>query len=88
MAQTGLHVPCKEGLFPVLDQVLCDLGDGQSIEQNLSTFSPHVRRWVDILQKTTPDTLVLCDELGTAPTRRKAWGWPSPCWRDWPTAAR
>ena len=74
MAQTGLHVPCKEGLFPVLDQVLCDLGDGQSIEQNLSTFSSHVRRWVDILQKTTTDTLVLCDELGNGTDPQEGMG--------------
>lgn len=74
MAQTGLHVPCKEGVFPILDQVLCDLGDGQSISQNLSTFSAHVTRWVDILEKCTPDTLVLCDELGSGTDPQEGMG--------------
>lgn len=74
MAQTGLHVPAKEAVFPMLDNVLCDLGDGQSIEQNLSTFSAHVTRWVDILRRVTPDTLVLCDELGSGTDPREGMG--------------
>lgn len=74
MAQTGLHVPAKEAVFPLLDNVLCDLGDGQSIEQNLSTFSAHVTRWVDILRRVTPDTLVLCDELGSGTDPREGMG--------------
>ena len=74
MAQTGLHVPAKEAVFPLLDHVLCDLGDGQSIEQNLSTFSSHVTRWVDILARVTPDTLVLCDELGAGTDPREGMG--------------
>ncbi len=74
MAQTGLHVPAKTAVFPLLDNVLCDLGDGQSIEQNLSTFSAHVTRWVDILHRCTPDTLVLCDELGSGTDPREGMG--------------
>ena len=74
MAQTGLHVPAKEAVFPLLDNVLCDLGDGQSIEQNLSTFSAHVTRWVDILSRVTPDTLVLCDELGSGTDPKEGMG--------------
>ncbi len=74
MAQTGLHVPCDHGVFPVLDQVLCDLGDGQSIAQNLSTFSAHVTRWVEILRRCTPDTLVLCDELGSGTDPQEGMG--------------
>ena len=65
LAQTGLHVPCEEGLFPLVDHVLCDLGDGQSIAQNLSTFSAHVQRWVEILRLCTDRSLVLLDELGS-----------------------
>ena len=65
LAQTGLHVPCEEGLFPLVDHVLCDLGDGQSIAQNLSTFSAHVQRWVEILRLCTGRSLVLLDELGS-----------------------
>ena len=74
MAQTGLHVPAKQAVFPLLDNVLCDLGDGQSIEQNLSTFSAHVMRWVDILRRVTPDTLVLCDELGSGTDPKEGMG--------------
>ena len=74
MAQTGLHVPCEEGVFPVLDQVLCDLGDGQSISQNLSTFSAHVKRWVEILRLCTPDSLVLMDELGSGTDPQEGMG--------------
>lgn len=74
MAQTGLHVPAKQAVFPLLDNVLCDLGDGQSIEQNLSTFSSHVMRWVDILNRVTPDTLVLCDELGSGTDPKEGMG--------------
>ena len=64
MAQSGLHVPAEEARFPLLDTIQCDLGDGQSIAQNLSTFSAHVTRWIEILAKATPRALVLADELG------------------------
>lgn len=65
MAQSGLHVPAHQGSqFPVFDQVLADIGDEQSLEQSLSTFSSHVRRVTEILGKATPRSLVLLDELG------------------------
>jgi dsDNA-specific endonuclease/ATPase MutS2 len=64
MAQSGLHVPAERGVFPLLEGIACDLGDGQSIEQNLSTFSAHVTRWIEMLKGCGDNTLVLLDELG------------------------
>ena len=66
MAQSGIPVPADRAEFPVFDAVLADIGDYQSIEQNLSTFSAHVTN-IDFLSRTgTADSLVLLDELGSA----------------------
>lgn len=66
MAQSGLHVPCDEGTrLPMLSDVFCDIGDGQSISENLSTFSAHMTRVLEILQCATAESLVLLDELGS-----------------------
>jgi DNA mismatch repair protein MutS2 len=66
MAQSGLPVPASRMEMPVFDAVLADIGDYQSIEQNLSTFSAHVTN-IDFISKTaTPQSLVLLDELGSA----------------------
>jgi DNA mismatch repair protein MutS2 len=66
MAQSGLPVPADRAEFPVFDAVLADIGDYQSIEQNLSTFSAHVTN-IDFISRTaTPDSLVVLDELGSA----------------------
>jgi DNA mismatch repair protein MutS2 len=65
MGQTGLHVPAADGSqTPACDDVLADIGDEQSIEQSLSTFSSHMRRIAQILGKATKRSIVLLDELG------------------------
>ena len=66
MAQSGIPVPADRAELPVFDAVLADIGDYQSIEQNLSTFSAHVTN-IDFLSRTaTAQSLVLLDELGSA----------------------
>ena len=66
MAQSGLHIPCAEGtVVGMMDRVLCDIGDSQSISQNLSTFSGHMTNVIRILRKCSRDSLVLLDELGS-----------------------
>ena len=66
MAQAGIPVPASRMEVPVFDAVLADIGDYQSIEQNLSTFSAHVTN-IDFISRTaTPQSLVLLDELGSA----------------------
>jgi len=66
MAQSGIPVPADRADMPVFDSVLADIGDYQSIEQNLSTFSAHVTN-IDFISRTaTANSLVLLDELGSA----------------------
>jgi DNA mismatch repair protein MutS2 len=66
IAQSGIPVPADRAEMPVFDAVLADIGDYQSIEQNLSTFSAHVTN-IDFISRTaTPQSLVLLDELGSA----------------------
>ncbi|WP_239651568.1 endonuclease MutS2 [Neosynechococcus sphagnicola] len=75
MAKVGLFVPAREPVeVPWFDQVLADIGDEQSLEQSLSTFSGHIRRIVRILAALTPASLVLLDEVGagTDPTEGSA----------------
>jgi DNA mismatch repair protein MutS2 len=65
-AQAGIPVTAAEAEFPVFDQVLADIGDYQSIEANLSTFSSHLTNIEAMIERVTPDSLVLLDELGGA----------------------
>jgi DNA mismatch repair protein MutS2 len=66
MAQSGIPVPADRAEMPVFDAVLADIGDYQSIEQNLSTFSAHVTN-IDFISRTaTAESMVLLDELGSA----------------------
>ncbi|HXC00335.1 MAG TPA: MutS2/Smr-associated SH3 domain-containing protein, partial [Terriglobales bacterium] len=66
MAQSGMPVPADRAEMPVFDAILADVGDYQSIEQNLSTFSAHVTNIDFISQTATKNSLVLLDELGSA----------------------
>ncbi len=65
MVQSGMHIPARAGSrVPVFRQVFADIGDEQSIQQSLSTFSAHMSQVVKIIERTNAGTLVLLDELG------------------------
>jgi DNA mismatch repair protein MutS2 len=66
MAQAAIPVPATEAVFPLFDAFLADIGDAQSIEQNLSTFSAHITNLERISQLADDQSLVLLDELGSA----------------------
>lgn len=65
MACSGLHIPCKEADIAMNSQILCDIGDGQDLQNNLSTFSAHIRNVLEILKRVNQESLVVMDELGS-----------------------
>lgn len=65
MALCGLPVSAREAEIPLFDQIYVDLGDEQSIEQSLSTFSSHMMKIIDILHHATASSLVILDEIGS-----------------------
>jgi DNA mismatch repair protein MutS2 len=66
MAQSGLPVPCVEAELPMFEQILADIGDRQSIQESLSTFSAHMSHIREMALDVTPDSLVLLDEIGSS----------------------
>lgn len=65
MAQCGLHVTCGEADICMNANYLCDIGDGQNLSENLSTFSAHLKNIMSILEQLTAESLVIMDELGS-----------------------
>ena len=65
MAQCGLHVTCKEADICMNSNYLCDIGDGQNLSENLSTFSAHIKNVLGILERVNKDSFVIMDELGS-----------------------
>lgn len=65
MAQCGLHVACKEADICMNSSYLCDIGDGQDITENLSTFSAHIKNVLEVLREVNRDSLVIMDEMGS-----------------------
>ena len=65
LAQCGLHVACREAMVCMNSNYLCDIGDGQNLSENLSTFSAHITNVLDILKRVNDQSLVIMDELGS-----------------------
>lgn len=74
MAQCGLHVPCKEAEICMCSNFLCDIGDGQNLSENLSTFSAHITNVLEILKKVNQNSLVIMDELGSGTDPQEGMG--------------
>ena len=65
MAQCGLHVTCKQADICMNSSYLCDIGDGQNLSENLSTFSAHITNVLEVLSEVSKDSFVIMDELGS-----------------------
>lgn len=65
MAQCGLYVTCESADICMNSSYLCDIGDGQNITENLSTFSAHIKNVLEVLEETDQDSFVIMDELGS-----------------------
>ncbi|WP_197089532.1 endonuclease MutS2 [Bacillus sp. SA1-12] len=75
MVQSGLHIPAApKSSFCIFKDIFVDIGDQQSIEHSLSTFSSHIRNVIDILQKTRKDTLIILDEIGSGTDPQEGMG--------------
>lgn len=74
MAQCGLHVPCKKAEICMCSSFLCDIGDGQNLSENLSTFSAHITNVLDILTRVNSESLVIMDELGSGTDPQEGMG--------------
>ena len=74
MAQCGLHVPAKTAEVCMFSNILCDIGDGQNLSENLSTFSAHITNVLDILKRVNPESLVIMDELGSGTDPQEGMG--------------
>ena len=74
MAQCGLHVPAKKAELCMFSNILCDIGDGQNLSENLSTFSAHITNVLDILKRVNPESLVIMDELGSGTDPQEGMG--------------
>ena len=64
MAMCGLFIPAKRAKLSVFKEIYCDVGDSQSIEENLSTFSSHIKNIIEIIDSADKESLILIDELG------------------------
>ncbi|MBQ9983507.1 MAG: DNA mismatch repair protein MutS [Lachnospiraceae bacterium] len=65
MAQCGLHVTCEQADICMNSSYLCDIGDGQNLSENLSTFSAHITNVLEVLREADKDSFVIMDELGS-----------------------
>ena len=65
MAQCGLHVTCKQADICMNSSYLCDIGDGQNLSENLSTFSAHITNVLEVLREANKDSFIIMDELGS-----------------------
>ncbi|MGN0986733.1 MAG: DNA mismatch repair protein MutS [Otoolea sp.] len=74
MAQCGLHVSCERAELGMFSNFLCDIGDGQSLSENLSTFSAHITNVLEILKRANRESLVIMDELGSGTDPQEGMG--------------